>query len=373
MMPLRYEEDVCRAWLASFQLPSEQLGDLLSRFEGRAAEIYRLFHEQDQLFREIIPPELRAHMIQNGGAARMNEWADLLSRHRIQTVDFLDPRWPSLLGEIQDPPRILFYQGNPDRLQAERKLAVFGSRRASYLGQRAAAGLAKALSDAGVVIVSGLAYGIDTSAHQGCLQGKSPTIAVMGCGLDQVYPAGNAKLKDAILAGGGLLISEYPPGEKPLSWHFPVRNRIISGLCSGVILMEARLRSGSMRTVGHAADQGREVFAYPGDPESPAFEANWQLLREGARFFTKPEHILEDLGWLDNPAEVSHNIGCAQERNLPPEQAAVLNALRRGALGFDQLIAATGLGAAGLMSALTLMQIQGLVEALPGKMYQIRR
>ena len=371
-MALRYDEKTCRAWLASIQLPSAILERLLRDFDGQASSVYETFFAHDGQLRDSLPAEMRTRMIRNGGIARMDAWKAQMEQEGIQALTFLDDLWPESLEPIQEPPRLLFLRGNPDCLSREKKLAMFGARRATYRGQQAAERLARELSDSGVTIVSGLADGIDTRAHQGCLKGKSPTIAVLGCGLDQVYPAGNWKLRNEILEKGGLLISEYCPGEKPLSWHFPVRNRIISGLCPGVVLIEARLRSGSMRTVAHAADQGREVFVYPGDPESPAFEANHQLIREGARFFTRAEDLLEDMNWLDNPAEVSQNSGCEQEDKLPREQEAVVRALQPGALGFDQLSAATGLSAQELMSALTLLQIQGRVEALPGKSYQLK-
>ena len=180
-------------------------------------------------------------------------------------------------------------------------------------------------------------------------------------------------LRNTILNRGGLLLSEYAPGEKPAGWHFPIRNRIITGLSAALILMEAKIRSGSMTSVQHALDQGKDVFAYPGDPDSPYFEGNHQLLREGAVYFTNAEDILEDLGWLDNQRIIRQNIDCSSEvRTASAEETAVLRALTPGVRSFEQLLEATGLSASALLSTLTLMQIRGQVESMPGKLYQLK-
>ena len=250
---------------------------------------------------------------------------------------------------------------------------MVGSRSASYSGLKASRKIARELSRNGVEIISGLAYGIDTECHQGCLEGGSHTIAVMGCGLEQTYPSGNIRLKRDILEQGGLLISEYAPGSKPVGRHFPYRNRIISGLSELDILMEAKIRSGSMTTVGHALKQGREVFAYPGDPASLMNEGNKMLLREGARYFTEAADILADMNWLDNKRYVGQNVFCATAHNDlgDPSETAVLNALARGILGFDELVHMTGISSSELMSTLTVLQIKKKIEPLPGKKYRV--
>ena len=161
---------------------------------------------------------------------------------------------------------------------------------------------------------------------------------------------------------------------KPSGYHFPYRNRIISGLSDIVILMEAKVRSGSMTTVGHALRQGKEVYVYPGDPVSPLSEGNRLLLREGGHYFTEAKEILEDMGWLDNLSHVRQNSGCST-RHVPEDasEKAVFQALEKGALGFDELLQVTGMDPPSLMSTLTVMQIRKVIDALPGKRYQLNQ
>jgi DNA processing protein len=191
--------------------------------------------------------------------------------------------------------------------------------------------------------------------------------------LDIVYPSINIRLRDNILEHGGLLISEYAPGEKPVGWHFPFRNRIITGLAKALIVIEAKIRSGTMTSVQHALDQGKDIFVYPGDPASPFFEGNHLLLREGAQYFTTAMDILEDLGWLDNPEIIGQNSVCSGRAIKPstPEEETVLSALSPGKLSFEQIAERCDLAPATLLSTLTMLQIKGAIEALPGKLYQI--
>ena len=196
----------------------------------------------------------------------------------------------------------------------------------------------------------------------------------MGCGPDINYPADNQRLRDEILKKGGLILSEYGPGEKAYGWHFPVRNRIITGLSKALILVEAKIRSGSMTSVQHALDQGKDVFVYPGDPSSDKYEGNRQLLREGGIYFTSAEDILEDLGWLDNPTAVMQNSECSQGgKHVSKEENCVIEALRSGPLGLEQLLSATAMEPPKLLSTLTILQIQGRIEAMPGKRYILKQ
>ena len=253
-------------------------------------------------------------------------------------------------------------------------IGIIGARSCTPYGRMMAERFGGELGAQGLSVISGMACGIDTAAHQGCIDGGSPTIAVTGCGLDTVYPAGNVKLRDEILRNGGLLLSEYAPGEKPVGWHFPIRNRIITGLASALAVIEARIRSGTMTSVQHALNQGKDVFVYPGDPASPYSEGNHQLLREGAQYFTTADDILEDLGWLDNTGIIRHNSGCSggTAPASSPEEAVILSALKPGKLSFEQIVSQCGLSPAALMSTLTMLQIKGAVEALPGKQYQLK-
>jgi len=362
-------EKVYRAWLASANLPYETINGLMDQWES-ADNVFRTMKEHPEALE--IEDRWLQEMRKMADETTLDFLQTEIEKHQMAVLIRRDEAYPEKLRNISDPPAILFARGNLDCLRG-RTAAMVGSRAASWEGMRTTRRIAKALSQAGIVIISGLAYGIDTASHEGCLEGESPTVAVMGCGLDQIYPEGNENLRSRILEKNGLLLSEYAPGEKPLGWHFPVRNRIISGLSDAVILMEAKIRSGSMHTVQHALEQGRDVFAWPGDPNSTHYEGNHQLLREGAIFFTRPEDILEDMNWLDNPENVGQNIPCsALDSCGTPEEKAVVQALIPGAAGFEQLTETTGLEPQALMVTLTMLQIRGAIELLPGKAYRLK-
>ena len=366
--PSGYEYD---AWLASACMPAGMMVQLLDRY-GSSGSCYRAFTGKDAFLSEFIPPRFNRILEKNSAENRMRFYGQKIEKNKIKAIRIRDPIYPRILEDTDDPPAILFYQGSPECLKMK-TIALVGSRAASYSGQKAAAKLAKDLSLMDISIVSGMACGIDSAAHQGCIDGGSPTIAVAGCGLDRVYPADNLKLRDRILETGGLILSEYAPGEPPAGWHFPVRNRIITGLASAVILMEAKIRSGSMTTVQHALDQGKDIFVYPGDPESELYSGNHQLLREGGIYFTCAEDILEDMHWLDNRPAVRQNSDCSAEHTAStPDERAVIDALKPGTLSFEQLALQTGFDPSRLMSTLTMLQIKGAIESLPGKLYKIK-
>ena len=359
------------AWLASACIPPAKLRRLMDHF-GSADICYSAFRQKDEEFKTVLSPRLLGLLESHGSDEWLKRIDDLMDQYSIGVVRYTEPNFPEGLSLIDEAPSILFFQGNPLCLK-NRALAMVGSRAASYAGQKAARKVAGDLSRQSISIVSGLACGIDAASHQGCIDGGSPTIAVAACGLDMVYPKSNTSLRNEIIDRGGLLVSEYAPGEKPVGWHFPIRNRIISGLGRALILIEAKIRSGSMTSVQHALDQGKDVFVYPGDPASNLFEGNHLLLREGATYFTSADDILKDLDWLDNPSLVRQNIDCSTDTSsMPPEQSLIIRALKPGTLSFEQLLEKTGLAASSLMSMLTILQISGIVEPLPGKQYQLK-
>jgi len=222
----------------------------------------------------------------------------------MRTIALRDPDYPALLKQIHDPPPRLYVSG---RLPAEPMIAIVGSRRATPYGQRAARRLARDLSDAGVVVVSGLARGIDAAAHRGALEGTSPTVAVMATGLDRVYPPEHAELAHAI-AQSGAVVTEAEDGTLPLPGRFPVRNRIISGLSLGVIVVEAAQRSGALITARMALEQGRDVFCVPGSIENPLATGGHQLIKDGAKLVQAVEDVLDEF------ADLSHARARAQAR-----------------------------------------------------------
>ncbi|MDT8440114.1 MAG: DNA-processing protein DprA [Desulfuromonadales bacterium] len=276
-------------------------------------------------------------------------------------LDCLDPAYPALLREIPDPPVVLYGRG---RLPDGMAVAMVGARRPSAAGVRIAAEFAEQLAQAGVVVVSGLARGIDSAAHHGALRGGGLTVAVLGCGIDQVYPPENRQLVERI-AEQGVVLSEYPPGTPPLPGHFPGRNRIISGLCRAVLVVEAARDSGSLITADFALDQGREVMAVPGTITLATSYGPNRLLKQGAHPVTEVADILALLG------QEGPRASTAPAEALSPvaldEPARTVHALLDTApRHIDILARESGLTPMTLSDILLHLELQGLVRQLPG-------
>lgn len=365
---MRYtREDGCRAWLTHGMIRSDILAELLDEY-GSAEAIYDKFLKEGSGFLKHQVNEFgRAKLTEQAAQDKMHEMMVIMQKLEMGILSSYDSDYPDSLRNIQFPPALLFYRGHPECLRGK-CVAVVGSRKASPQGIDATYKLCSDLSKAGVCIISGLAMGIDTAAHEGCIDGGSPTAAVLGCGIDVDYPIDNSVLKERIVKGGGVLLSEYPPGCRANKYVFQVRNRIISGLAKALLMMESQIQSGSMLTVHHALDQGREVYAYPGVPGTEWAEGAHQLLREGATYFTSAQDVLEDLGW-DDALPAATNL---QTKTLPPlsdEQRRVFSLLSQGELSFDQLASETQLSSQALSVALTMLQMMGLIKAMPGKTY----
>ena len=217
-----------------------------------------------------------------------------MKEKNIQILTIKDKDYPYLLKQTYDPPSVIYIMGNKEIL-FQNGIAIVGSRNCSLYGQKIAKYLSYQLAKKGIHIISGLARGIDTFSHMGTLQAKGKTIAVLGSGLDVIYPPENAKLAEKIVESEGCLVSEYIVGTKPLGEHFPARNRIISGLASGVVVVEASEKSGSLITVDFALEQGKNVYAVPGNINSPNSLGTNSLIKQGAKIVTNVEDILEDL------------------------------------------------------------------------------
>lgn len=274
-----------------------------------------------------------------------------------------DPDYPAALLETADPPLLLYAQGRVAQLQMP-SLAIVGSRNPTRQGVDNARAFAEHLSHAGLTIVSGLALGIDAAAHEGALTGPSSTVAVVGTGLDQVYPKRNAKLAQRIVEEG-LILGEYSLGTPPLPPNFPVRNRIIAGLTRGTLVVEAALQSGSLITARLAAEAGRDVYAIPGSIHSPLSRGCHALLKQGAKLVDTAQDILEDL-----------HLGSAAARARPaqPSQPStsdpLLEALGYDPMGLEALVARTGWSAAQLSAKLLELELDGQVARLPGQLFQ---
>lgn len=280
--------------------------------------------------------------------------------------------YPGLLAETSDAPPLLFCRG--DRRVLERpQVAIVGSRHASPAGLANARAFAADLAAAGFVITSGMAMGVDAMAHEGALAAGGDTVAVLGCGLDRVYPRRHAALAARIRARG-CLASELPPGTAPMPAHFPQRNRIISGLVLGVLVVEAAPDSGSLITARFAAEQGREVFAIPGSIHSPLSRGCHQLIREGATLVETSAQLVEALGHFALPRRqalgMSSTLPLPLAMPLSDDERRLLSAVSPAGSTVDQLVAQTGLPASTVATVLSALAVGGRLHALPGGLWQ---
>jgi DNA processing protein len=272
-----------------------------------------------------------------------------------------DPRYPPLLAQLHDPPVGLFVRGSSDSLR-EPAVAVVGARSCSAYGAQVARLLGRELAAAGLVVVSGLARGIDGEAHRGALEAGGTTLAVLGCGIDRDYPRAHAGLA-ARIRESGAVVSEYPAGTEPAPWRFPARNRIIAGLSLATVVVEARERSGALITSDFALELGREVFAVPGEITAALSAGTNDLIRQGASPLLSPHDVLSALG-IEPP-----------ERPLPPVSAAAVSVLRLladSACDFDGLVRLAGRSSAEVAAALVELELAGLVDEAEG-IYRCRR
>ncbi len=310
----------------------------------------------------VTRDERIAHLIAAGpdGAllAATLAWIELEGHHLIALGD---PAYPPALLEIHDPPTVLYAHGDVERLSSP-AIAIVGSRNATPQGMRDAHAFANALSAAGLTIVSGLALGIDASAHRGGLAAAGSSVAVLGTGADLLYPRRNQALGEE-LALRGCLLSEFPLGTAPLPGNFPRRNRLISGLSRGVVVVEAALKSGSLSTARSALDQGREVFAVPGSIHAPHSKGCHWLIKEGAMLVERADDVLAELG-------IGGVDACREERRAPRERDPVLTAIGYAAASLDEIAERTGLDAAKLAALLSRLEIEGKIEAVAGGRFQ---
>ena len=304
----------------------------------------------------ITPPE---HL--DVEVVRLQAWLAEDARRHVLTLG--DSLYPTELLQMADPPLMLYVQGDVQALHHPRRLAMVGSRNPTPQGETNAKQFAHALGEAGVCVVSGLALGVDGAAHEGALQAGAPTIAVVGTGLDRVYPKRHLSLAHRIGAQGAI-VSEYPLGTPPLAAHFPQRNRIIAGLSQGTLVVEAAVQSGSLITARLAAEQGREVFAIPGSIHSPQARGCHALIRQGAKLVESAQDILEDLRMV--PARMVEE---GPESEAEGEDA-LLVAMGYDPVSLDALQARTGLGTAHLQARLLELELQGDVSRLPGGLLQ---
>lgn len=302
---------------------------------------------------------------------------DRLREHGAELIVLFDERYPVLLKEIYDPPILLYVRGDLGRALAQPAVAVVGSRLCSTYGRNASEMFARSLAENGVTIISGLARGIDAAAHQGAIAGGGLTVGVMGTGIDVIYPKDHRELADQVEKHGAL-ITEFPIGTPPLSQNFPFRNRVISGLCLGVIVVEGAERSGSLITARMAYEQGREVFAVPGNiTSSKSFGPNF-LIKDGAKLIQTWQDVIEEFPPQHKARIIADSRNDRRREDQPEIDELVLSEIERQVLSLikldepmqiDPLIYESKLGLPDLMSALLKLEMMGRIRQLPGKCF----
>lgn len=351
-------------WLNSFDLitPGKR-----NRLLGLVEEPAKLFRDISKLKNEIIEvtdSDTYDRLANSNDKSYMDMLLSEIERYRITPIGINDDKYPNLLKEIDTPPILLYCRGNTDLLNA-RLMGVVGTRLPSRYGKDVTEKFVTELIKYGFKIISGLARGVDSIAHSTALSLNSPQIAVLGCGLDMVYPAENKELLTNIVKDG-LVISEYRVGEKPLSFHFPERNRIISGLSDGVLVTEAGENSGSLITINCAVEQNRRVYIVPGNIFSKqSMGANERLKQLQGAMVTEINDILKDYN-IDVDAEEEK-----QPVQLDINENIILNALNKQEMHIEELLNLTGLPVNTLNSILTRMELNGLVKKLYGNNYGV--
>ena len=343
---------------------------------------------------ELTEAEYRALM--NKNMLRAEQVYNICRRKNISILTYGDADYPARLRNIEDPPVVLYYRGTLPELETVPAVAIVGTRRATAYGTAAAKEFGKQIAQAGGVVISGGAKGIDSMALQGALAGDGLTVAVLGCGVDITYPANNRQLFDQVRTEGCLL-SEYPPGDEPEQWHFPERNRIISGLSDSVVVIEAPKRSGALITAGIALEQGRDVYAVPGNIDMETCEGSNMLLQNGAAVALSGWDVLKepatgilpqekksekklpaeksapDKKGIDNPANSSYIVTTEGQDSLTPEESSILACLSQTPVAMDEVLAQLDIPAGVALKLITGLSLRGLVINHPGKMLSVKR
>lgn len=323
---------------------------VLSRIKGIGEETISVIEKGR---REIDPYKLLADLKESG----------------LSAITWNDPAYPLRLRNISDPPVVLYVNGNLKPEYLNHAVAVVGTRHPSPYGQKIAKDVARGLSLNGITVVSGMAIGIDSIAHWGAIEGGSPSIAVLGCGADVCYPSSNKRLFDTLLEDGkGAILSEYFPGTQAEKFRFPARNRIVSGLCEALVVVEGGLDSGSLISAQQAFDQSREVFAFPGRIDSPMSAGPHKLImRQNAHLCTSYEDIMQEMGWVQTRS--------GNDRDRPAvlklygREREIYDLVSIEPVHFDTLCAQSGMGAGELSATLTMLELGGLVKRETGDWY----
>jgi len=341
---------------------NKTLPDLLGKIKGY--EFWELTEKDMSKNFPIISQEMVTGFILGRKKIKYREEYERINKLGIKIISIIDNRYPKRLKNLFYPPPLLYVRGNLE--EKKLALAVVGARRASLYGKKVAQNLALQLSNNGIQIISGLARGIDACGHSGALMGTGGTIAALGSGVDVVYPRENTSLYHKIInSGRGAVVSEFPLGTQPLRHHFPIRNRIISGLSDGVLVIEAGEKSGSLITAEFALEQGKEVFAVPGPMGNPLYKGSHRLIKDGAKLVDDIEDILEEFGQMC----LFKNEQQSLEMKVNETEKRVLGTLGLEPVSIDEIAVNTKLSIKTIISILSVLEIKGLVKQIAGRKF----
>lgn len=351
-------------WLSHIEgISNRDIGRLIDYF----CNIEELWTAKEEHIRKVLVNRsiIANKIIENRNHQYILKMYKKLEDNNILALTIYDPAYPAKLKDIYDPPYTLFVKG--DKIDFEMPLiSIVGARKATPYGKWAAHQFARELTKWGIGIVSGLALGVDACGHKGALDGKGYTIGVLGCGLDQYYPASNRNLMDKILQEG-CIVSEYSLGTPPLKYHFPARNRIVSGLSDGVVVIEASEKSGALITVDFALDQGKDVYALPGNINNSQSKGTNKLIRDGAKVLLEVDDIIDNLKYkypIDRP-----DIKTSTKNDLSELELKVFSVIKEYPVSIDTIITKTGMRASELSPVLTILEIKGYIDQMPGKVF----
>lgn len=332
---------------------------------GSAEELYITACNDPKQLKEVLTPSLSGNIIMAAGNESINIYKKVLDDGKYQITTLKDDEYPDELKNIHNPPPVLYTMGiwpMPDSMN----IAVVGSRSTTSYGVMMARQISRVLAENGISIISGMARGIDTCAHTGALEAENGyTAAVFGCGLDICYPAENRGLRDRIIERGSI-ITEFPPSMAPLSCNFPARNRIISGLSYGTLVVEAGTKSGAVITAGLAAEQGREVYAVPGDATRQGSRGTNKLIKDGAMMVTSVDDLLDAINMhraAIKPGKMKRQL------QLDIYETMIYESLQDEDKNVDDIVNITGMDISKINSVLTLLEMKGIIKSLPGRIY----
>lgn len=357
---------VTLAWLSSVNgMTNKKISDILEHFNHSLKDLWFNF-EGEKYNLTFIKPELASMLSKNKANVEDRIFKKLKAENAF-IVTIYDDSYPKKLKQIDGAPYVLYCKGSLKNIDNV-SIAVVGSRKATAYGKWTADKLTTDLAELGVNIVSGLAAGIDTVAHKTALKSNAKTVGVIGCGIDLIYPKFNEHLYKEIEEKGGAVITEYTFNTKPLPYNFHDRNRIISGLSDGVLVIEAQEKSGTLITAGHAANQGREIFAVPGNIDSLYSKGTNSLIKDGAKVTTSVEDIIEEIPELREIVKLKHSK--IDLSTLSDEEILIVECLKSGCVSVDEICENTNLDSGTILSLLTFLEMKNAVLQLPGNNYK---